>query len=474
MTKQTRPTREVKIVKQDNFAFTHSSVGCYLFEVTGSYQLAATSIMPFYLRSRVLMPIVMQGFSIIPWGETNTYPETIRTILDDNNLTPEVLTKTSQLLYGQGPGLYRMEHTDGKRHKTWVNDAAIEAWLATWDWEEYLLKCCIEFRTINGHFTKYFRNKGARVGNGLQIAKLEHVSSVFARMEWPDNNWKVNNIITGEFSAPWRIGLNTYPVFDPGDPFRYPVSMRYSNLYSYALDHEYSRSPFHGTMNWITLSSSIPKLLLNFNMNSAAIKYHIKSPAVYWEQKRTKLIEQCADTGILYTEKMLDDLKDATYVKITEALSGGDNAGKMVTTEELFDDNANVYSGWKIDVLDQKVGDFINAQIAIAERAAFETTSGIGLHPALSNLSRDGNLPSGSEQLYAFKLYLSTGIDIPESIVTKDINYALRANFPGTDLKVGFYHDNILTEEATTPADRMKNQSSYKDNQLKPDKTVKP
>ena len=473
MTKEKKQP-EIQLVKQDNFTFANSSVGCYLFEVTGSYQLAATSVLPFYLRSRVLMPVNLQGYSIIPWGELNTNPETLRELLDDNNLTPEVLNKTSQLLYGQGPGLYKMEFADGKRHKTWVTDPAIEAWLNTWDWADYLLKCCVEFRTINGHFTKYFRNKGARIGKGLQIAKLEHVSSVFARLEWPDNNWKVNNIITGEFTAPWRIGLNCYPVFDPTDPFLFPVSMRYSNLYTYALDHEYSRSPFHGSINWIKLSSSIPKLLLNFNMNSAAIKYHIKSPAIYWEQKRQKLEQQCMELNVPFTEKLLEDLKDATYLKITEALSGGDNAGKMVTTEELFDADANIYSGWKIEVLDQKVGDFINSQIAIAERAAFETTSGIGLHPALSNLSKDGNLPSGSEQLYAFKLYLSTGVDIHESIVTKDINFALRANFPGTDIRVGFYHDNILTEEATQPTDRVKNQSTYKDNQVNPDKSAKP
>ena len=167
---------------------------------------------------------------------------------------------------------------------------------------------------------------------------------------------------------------------------------------------------------------------------------------------------------------ILDDLKDATFLKITEALSSVENVGKMITTEKIFDGDANEYIGWEIDVLDQKVKDFIDAQLNISSRAAFETTSGLGLHPAISNLSKDGNLPSGSEQLYAFKLYLSTGVDIPESIVTKDINLALKANFPGSDLSIGFYHDNVLTEEATNPNDRIKNNSSsYKENQKKPE-----
>ena len=107
--------------------------------------------------------------------------------------------------------------------------------------------------------------------------------------------------------------------------------------------------------------------------------------------------------------------------------------------------------------MDQKVADFIDAQIGISNQSLFMITSGLGMHPALSNLSKDGNLPSGSEQLYAFKLYLATGIDIPEGIVMKDINMAIRANFPGTDLRLGFYHDIVMTEEKTNPKDRLKN-----------------
>jgi protein-tyrosine phosphatase len=79
------------------------------------------------------------------------------------------------------------------------------------------------------------------------------------------------------------------------------------------------------------------------------------------------------------------------------------------------------------------------------------------VHPALSNLSADGNLPSGSEQLYAFKLYLATGVEIPEGIVCRDINNAIRANFPEKNLRMGFYHDVVLTEEMTPTKERLRN-----------------
>ena len=448
---------DIQLVKSGGVTFAHSSAGSYLFEISGEYRVASPSVLPFYTRTRALMPVRIGEFEIVPYGEQNNYPDELRQVLDENNLTPEILTKQTQLLWGQGPALYRLKWEEGKRIKYWEEAKEIQAWLDSWDYEDYLMKSVIEFRTMNGHFTKFYRNLGARIGKDTRIAKLEHSSSMFSRLEWPDVNNQIHHIIVGDFSQPWKNGLRAYPVFDPDNVFAFPVSMRYSNLYSFALDYQYSRAPFHGSLNWIKLASSIAKLLINFNANSAAIKYHIHVPAIYWEHKRQALMDKCALQNTEYKEEMLETLKDDTFKAFIETLSNIENVGKFVTTDEIYDDSAQEYVGWKIETIDQKVEDYINAQLAIAKEAAFQNTSGIGLHPALSNLSKDGNLPSGSEQLYAFKLYLATGIDIPESVVTKDINLAIRANFPGTPYRIGFYHDIVLTEERTNPEQRVKN-----------------
>ncbi len=449
--------KDVQILKAGNKAITVTKAGCYVFEVVGSSQVAQTSILPFYSNARQLTPTRIGDFQIVANGNENNYPDEIRLILDENNLTPEVLNKQAQLLWGQGPALYRIKFENGRRMKFWDENAAIQSWLDSWDYEDYLLKASIEFRTLNGHFTKYYRNRGARIGGKAAVAKLEHVSNMFSRLEWPDENNQIKAVIVGDYRQPWKNGLRRYPIFDPETPFSSPVSMRYSNLYCFALDNEYSRSPIHGTINWIKLGSSIPKLLTNFNANSMAIKYHIEVPAVYWDHMRQKLEEECVKQNIPFTEKAFEKLKDDTFEAVSLALSGNDKVGKFLTTDSLWDDSGNEYVGWKIKPLDQKVQDFIEAQISISDQALFMTTSGLGLHPALSNLSKDGNLPSGSEQLYAFKLYLATGVDIPEGIVMKDINMAIKANFPGTDLRLGFYHDIVMTEEKTNPKDRLKN-----------------
>jgi hypothetical protein len=205
------------------------------------------------------------------------------------------------------------------------------------------------------------------------------------------------------------------------------------------------------------LSNTIPKLLNAFNLNSASIKYHIKSPSVFWERKEEHLRNRCLDNNVEYTDKMLDDLKEEILIDYSKSLCGIDNVGKIMHTEKVYEDNLGEFADWEVIVLDQKVKDFIDAQINISKHSNLNTNAGLGLHPALSGLSDDGNLPSGSEQLYAFKFYLLTSTDIAESIICKALNFAIQANFPKTTKKIGFYHDTIITEEQTNPKDRVKN-----------------
>lgn len=446
----------MKMHRQGNYGFIDTGLNVYTFEISAEDRTPATGSQPWPGASVKALPIRIGNYNIVPWGESNTLPMDMRELLDDEGITPESLNKKAQLLWGQGPALYQVNFENGERKKTWGEEQNIQSWLNDWDYEDYLLKAMIDFKALNGHFTKYFRNRGVRIGQAGRFTHLEHVSSSDSRLEWPDGK-EIKHIITGDFARMSLETLRRYPVFNKKDPFRHPVSMRYSNLYSFALDNEYSRPSFYGLRNWIQLGSTIPKLLNNFNVNAASIRYHIKSPAIYWAQKKEQMKENYRLKGHTFTEEAFEDYKDEVFKNFGEGLIGIEKAGKMMSSETIWDDQANEYVGWTIDPIDPKVRQYVQAQLDTAKRSAFEITAGIGLHPALSNISADGNLPSGSEQLYAFKLYLKTGVDIPESIVCKDINNAIQANFPGTKWRMGFYHDVILTEEQTNPKDRTRN-----------------
>ena len=69
----------------------------------------------------------------------------------------------------------------------------------------------------------------------------------------------------------------------------------------------------------------------------------------------------------------------------------------------------------------------------------------------------NGKLASGSELLYAFKLYLNSDVEIPSSIILGPINQAIAFNFPNKDLQIGFYHQSVKSEESLTSSARIKN-----------------
>jgi hypothetical protein len=123
-----------------------------------------------------------------------------------------------------------------------------------------------------------------------------------------------------------------------------------------------------------------------------------------------------------------------------------------------IDGHKIIEHGWEIKEIKQNIKDFVESQIKISEHANRATAAGVGMHTALTGSGESGRADSGSEQLYALKNYLITGIDIPEMIVTKALNFAVKANFPDKKLKFGFYHMKPQREQDVTSADRVKNQ----------------
>ena len=402
-------------------------------------------------------PETVQGKEIVPYGTNNNLPIEIRNVMDENNLAPGILEREIGLLYGMGPQLYRDVWEDGEYRKEFDTDPKIWTFLHDFDLTRYLMATMTEYKYLKAHFTKFYLNRGARIGRSAKITKIENVPAVDARLGWVKTRRleDVKQIYTGDYENNCADGIRTFPIFDPKDPFARPVSMFYHNAYSFARNF-YPVPGYYGTLNWIKRSSDIPQIIKYLTDNSLNIGYMVYSPQAYWDKKRDMLEEQYADKDPAYYNKKLDELKDEIFNKLAEVMSGKKNVGKFFESVVFFDDEGNECK-WKVEPVDHKTADFIKAQLDISKKADSATTSGIGLHPALSNIMVDGKLSSGSEMLYALKLYLASDIAIPESIIMQGINYAIRANFPNTDMKLGFYHKIVLKEEETNPDKRTKN-----------------
>src|SRR5690606_29194643 len=101
------------------------------------------------------------------------------------------------------------------------------------------------------------------------------------------------------------------------------------------------------------------------------LKFHITSPQAFWDKKREILKQHCTIAQKTYTESMLIEYQDAFLRKIGEVLSGDENTGKyMHTVNSLIVEGNNLLEvGWKVEVIDQKVKDYVDAQIKISQRA---------------------------------------------------------------------------------------------------------
>lgn len=405
-------------------------------------------------------PQVVNGFRVVPYGSNNDLPSVIRNIMDQNHLAPGILERHHGLLYGTGPQLYNVDLSSGDVVRNYVEDKEISDWLKTWNYRRYVDMAIVEYKYLKGIFVRRYRNKGYRIGNKPFIAKLEVVPAIDCRLGWPENNGRrledIRQILVGDFeNNTLRSGIVPYPVYDHLDPFRFPVSIGYHNTYSFARNF-YSVPAYYGALKWIMRSSDIPDIIKYLSENGIITAFHIHTPAGYWEQKRQKLEERHESETAIQIDKRLDKLKDETFAKMTKVLAGKKNAGKFIETVDFYDDEGN-HNQWKIEPIDQKIKDFIASQLKISEMANSATTSGMGLHPSLSNIVVNGQLSSGSQVLYALKNYLTSETSIPEEVIFEPINQAIEANFPGKNLKMGFHHQIVMKEENVSPDNRVAN-----------------
>lgn len=401
-------------------------------------------------------------FRVFPYGTNNDLPKTIKDIVQNNSIAPGILKKKVQLLWGKGPQLYKETIKNNVLERTWVKDTRVQEWLESWGYEDYLLKGIVDYNNIEGTFTKFHTAKGIRI-NRPSISKLEHVSAEYGRLgnQIKDLSYKPSVCIVTDWNFKRVVDVSDYKVyglFDFLNPFKYRTSVLYSNMYSFCSDY-YTVPDLYGSLEWIRRSSAIPLILKALSKNSINLKYHVVSPAKFWEKKASELKET---HGEKYEESMLVKYKKDYLRAVAEVLSGAENTGKFWHSVKYLNvDGHKIFEeGWEIKEIKQNIKDFVESQILISDQANRMVSAGVGMHPALGGAGESGRADSGSEQLYALKNYLLTGIDIPESIVMKAINYALKINFPKKGLKLGFYHLPPEKEEDITSSKRVKNQAA--------------
>ena len=405
-------------------------------------------------------PVSVAGERVVPWGKDNNLPHAIRDLLERNNLGPGILDRKTGLLYGQGPALYCTVIEGNERVQQWVEDAEIEAWLESWDYRGFVRAALVEYTHLNGVFVKYRMGRGVRIGRPW-VASLECLPSADCRLVWPENDSRrlddVTHILVGDFDSFRSRTYEKFPVFDKWNPARSEAAVRYHSMRSFGRNM-YAISCFFGSVPWLENANDLPRIIHHLNENMIAAAYVVHTPQYYWDQKKAWLEESHPDYTEEQLEREMEKLKDSLTQTIADVMAGKNNAGKFFSCVDFVDDQGKAQS-WKIEPIEMNIDKYIEAQAKISRIADSSTTSGFGLSPALANIIIDGKSDSGSQMLYALKIFYGADTQIAEDIALEAVNDAIRINFPEKKgIFLGLYRKVINKEDNVTASSRPTNQ----------------
>lgn len=453
--------RKGKIVdRAGGFAMVDCGTGVYAVGLSGrvgAQQLE--SFFDFSGRSWDKDPQSVGGVQVVPWGPDDQMPRMIRDLLEKNNIGPGILARKVGLIYGQGLQLYRPQIVDNELQQQWVQDDDVQRWLDSWDVGRYVREALTEYVHMQGHFTKYLMGKAVRIGKPW-VSRLECLPSADCRLVWPDPErtprlGDIRHVLVGDMER-WRE-LQLYPVFDKWNPTASEVAVGYHSLRSFGRNL-YAVSSFHGSIPWMQDANDIAEIVRALNDNIIAASYIVHEPEEYWRRKKEDIFSDHPEWSEGQVAAKIEELRDQVTNTIADVMAGKHNAGKFFTCVDFIDPSGHPQS-WKIEPIELNLDKYIQAQKDISRLSDSATTSAMGLSPALSNIIIDGKSDSGSQMLYALKIFYGADTRIPEEVVLEALNDALHINFPSKrDLWLGFYHKTIQKEDNVSAADRMTNQ----------------
>lgn len=408
---------------------------------------------------------IIGKWRIFPYGINDNLPDIIKRIIQENSTAPGMLEKKVMMYWGKGPMLYQPAIEDNQPVKILVEDAEITAWLESFGHIEYLMKCAHDYEYMKGSFTKISRSKASRIGGASKIAKLEHIELLEARLACSidSTDLKPTHIAITDHSLSTLdsiTNMKVYPLFDVNDPFKDPTSATYTRQYSFG-DKNYTTPPIVGSLEWLKRSTAIPIILKALSKNSVTVKFHVESPQEFWDAEEKRLKDNCTAMGKDYEDQMLIDYRKSFMKDLLKVLADEENTGKLWHTRKILEVRGNnvLEHGWKIIPIDQKIKDFVAAQILISQRADRAVSAGIGLHGAIGNIAESGTSDSGSEQVYAYQNFVNSGTEVPELIICKTINDAIKINWPKTKTRIGFFQATTQKQSDISPKKRLIDQS---------------
>jgi len=386
----------------------------------------------------------ISSLGVAPWGADNLYPQQAVKDMRSNALAMRALKCRIDIHYGGGHLLYKDEVTENnairitpvvnninfnnfKKQNNLVNFQA--GIISDWEW----------FRMA---FYEIILSN-----DGKKINKIYHQPAMFCRFGLMD---KQKNINTCYISSRWGYfnsenDVVALPVLDFENPLddlhRYISGGGKKRNFIICekineLDHVYYSFPYWDPIRntWLAVAQQIPILKEAMIKHQMVLKFHIKIPYSYWQNKYNDW-----NNPLVYTKELQAETIKKTIDEFNEFLTDSQNYGKSIITHYGVDPvSLKNFEEWKIEPIDNtKFKD--GAHISDSQAANSEIVTALGVDPALLG----GHLPGGSEagsgsnKREAFTIHQAQcGLD--REITTRWFNLVRDYNGWDEDLKIGF------------------------------------
>jgi len=437
----------------------------------------------------------IQGFNVLWRGANNAKCEEIELDIKQNRLLPRLIRKQMNMLYGQGIMPYKPTLSeDGKFKRQWIDLPEVTAWLEAWsrngmetDYREFARTIIKNYYTFGDFFYKYRFSAGKRIGHGLPISGFEAMENKMCRLATTRKDVAFNTVRYNDFRqvavGKWNYGRGNfqfYPRFRIDEVGNYDYAA-IGHCRDKSVGEFYGVNETHsGTQPYIKGSNQTPRYINSFLKNSLAAKKHVKIPNSWLESKRIQLQKLCDENrvrqsknepmllfddieiGTSYKESTLLQYISAEMRKLSGYLSGADNQGKAFASY-TYTDLKGTLQEWKIEDVDMKYKEYIEALISYDKRADEVLISALGIDSSISNISKDGVISkSGADVYYNYLIYLMQ-LNPDDEICSEPFNIALQINFPDLykkGIRLGYYREVPARQEEISPKQRLNQQQS--------------
>ncbi len=445
------------------------------------------------LREQVWIGI--QGFNVCARGANNALCDEVARDIRQNRLLPRLYSKQINMLYGHGPAVYRDGLSDGKLKREYVQLPEVDGWMHAWQGngvetsvEEFAKTCIKNFYYFHDFFVKWRFSRGKDVVKGaLPVAGLEALENRHCRLATSRQDVATDIINYKDFRhialGRWGYGMGNYKIYpkfniEEVDTYKFAAISHHREK---SVGEFYGVNETHqGARPYIVGSNHTANYINSFLKNSLAAKIHIIIPNAWVEAKRRQITLLCEENKkrLAKKEKLLTyndieigtEFKESTLVKylklelrkISDYLSGEDNQGKAYSSISFMDAQGHSQE-WKIETVDLKYKEYIDALISYDTRTEEALLSSVGLDAAISAVSKDGIISkSGSDSYYNYLIYIMS-LTPEDEICAEPLNLALQVNFPhlyDQGYRIGFYREVPARQEDVSPKDRLNQQQS--------------